>query len=235
MTQKTAKGIFWVGTLSSLILFLALTVDTHRQVAVLTNADKLSDEVVAGKKVFQKYNCNVCHTILGFGAYYAPDLTRVYDRRGEAYIRRVLEQPEVVLANSFRKMPQQNLSAQEVDRLAAFFAWVNEIDTNDWPPQDSKTRSANRLTANTGMTRGAALFKGTGCFECHTLEGVGREVGPALDGVGDRYDAAALERLIADPHSVNPSAVMPPYGEELSAADIQAIADFLSRQNGGVR
>jgi hypothetical protein len=32
----------------------------------LTHASQLSAEVVAGKRVWQKYNCNDCHTILGF-------------------------------------------------------------------------------------------------------------------------------------------------------------------------
>ncbi len=27
--------------------------------------------------------CNDCHTILGFGAYYAPDMTKAYFRLGE--------------------------------------------------------------------------------------------------------------------------------------------------------
>ncbi|MFN2128464.1 MAG: cytochrome C, partial [Anaerolineales bacterium] len=78
MSEKSAKIIFYGGTLISAILFLYLTFDTHRQVGVLTHADKLSENVVAGKRVFQKYNCNDCHTILGFGGYYAPDLTKVY-------------------------------------------------------------------------------------------------------------------------------------------------------------
>ncbi|MGQ9834912.1 MAG: c-type cytochrome [Thermoanaerobaculaceae bacterium] len=37
---------------------------------------------MAGKRAFEKYNCNDCHTILGFGGYYAPDLTRAYQRLG---------------------------------------------------------------------------------------------------------------------------------------------------------
>ena len=83
LTQKGAKSILWLGTLSSLILFLILTVDTHRQVKVLTKAENLSDQVVQGKRVWQKYNCNDCHTILGFGGYYAPDMTKVYKRIGQ--------------------------------------------------------------------------------------------------------------------------------------------------------
>ena len=50
MTEKAAKWIFWVGTLSSLVLFLVLTVDTNSQFAALTHADQLDDQVVAGKR-----------------------------------------------------------------------------------------------------------------------------------------------------------------------------------------
>jgi nitric oxide reductase subunit C len=49
------------------VLFLVLTVDTHSQFAALTNADQLDEQVIAGKRAFQHYNCNDCHTILGFG------------------------------------------------------------------------------------------------------------------------------------------------------------------------
>ena len=73
MNQNVAKAVFWIGTLTSLILFLALTVDTHGRFDALTNADELDDQVVAGKRAFERHNCNDCHTILGFGAYYAPD------------------------------------------------------------------------------------------------------------------------------------------------------------------
>src|SRR6185369_13032500 len=108
MTKKTAFWIFLVGTLSSAILFLGLTVDTHRQVAALSHADKLSENVVAGKRAFEKYNCNDCHTILGFGAYYAPDLTKVVQRVGADGIRYRLKNPELAFARSVRKMPQQH-------------------------------------------------------------------------------------------------------------------------------
>jgi mitochondrial fission protein ELM1 len=53
MTERTAKIIFWVGTLSSLALFLALTLDTHRKFDALTHADRLDDHVVAGKPRFR--------------------------------------------------------------------------------------------------------------------------------------------------------------------------------------
>ena len=87
MTLSQGKALFIWGTVISAVLFLGLTWDTHRQVEALSHVDKLSDDVVEGKRAFEKYNCNDCHTILGFGAYYAPDLTKVVQRIGEDGIR----------------------------------------------------------------------------------------------------------------------------------------------------
>jgi len=237
MTSKTAKWIFYLGTLTSAALFLALTWDTHRQIGALTHADQLSDDVAAGKKVFQKYNCNDCHTILGFGGYYAPDLTKVYKRRGEQYIRQIVTQPEVVLAKSFRKMPQQHVSEAEINQLLTFFSWVNGIDNHDWPPQDSpkrKSRAAERLSGNSNLSLGAALFKENNCFSCHKLLEIGGDIGPSLDEVGDRLDWETIKKHIADPQSIKQDSQMPAY-PDLSAEELQAIAEFLVHQKGAAR
>jgi hypothetical protein len=53
MTKKVAFWIFLLGTLSSAVVFLAATLDTHQQLATLSNAYKLSDQVVAGKRAFE--------------------------------------------------------------------------------------------------------------------------------------------------------------------------------------
>lgn len=41
---------------------------------------------VDGKRVFQAYNCMGCHTIVGNGAYFGPDLTKVYGQVGPAWL-----------------------------------------------------------------------------------------------------------------------------------------------------
>jgi nitric oxide reductase subunit C len=229
MTQKTAFWIFLVGTLSSAVLFLGLTWDTHRQVEILSHADKLSEQVVAGKKTFEMYNCNDCHTILGFGGYYAPDLTRVMHRIGEDGVRYRIKSPELAFADSFRKMPQQNLSDAEMGNLASFFTWVGEIENGDWPPQDSRkrlTRGEKRLVATVGVSPGAAVFQTKGCLNCHSLHGVGSTFGPALDTIGRKLTVEQIEHYIKDPESVNPEAQMPPQ-EDLSEEELEAVAKFL--------
>lgn len=229
LSRKSAIWICLVGTLSSLVLFLILTIDTHRQVRVLTKAENLSDEVVQGKRVWQKYNCNDCHTILGFGGYYAPDMTKVYKRIGTVGIQERLKKPEVVLAKSWRKMPQQNIKDDEIKQLVAFFKWVGDIDTHDWPPQDSDklpSSGIRRMIASVGVSPGGALFKEKGCFGCHKLGGIGSSAGPALEGLGGKYNSETLARYIKAPATVNPKSNMPPQ-PEVSPSDAEQIANFL--------
>lgn len=229
MSSAFAKAIFWVGTLVSIAIFLGMTVHTHRSFDALTHADALDERVVAGKRAFERHNCNDCHTILGFGAYYAPDLTRAYARLGEDAVRRRLEEPEVVFASSYRKMPQQHLAAQEIEDVVSFLRWVSNIENHDWPPQDSPNRwkrSTERLLASAAMTPAAALVKQERCLDCHSLGGTGGTLGPRLEWIGGRRDAEYVARYIADPHAVSPGSRMPAY-ENLSEGQRLMIGEFV--------
>jgi putative heme-binding domain-containing protein len=62
---------------------------------------------------------------------------------------------------------------------------------------------ADVLTLGGDRTRGEALFA-KHCLECHTVQGVGKAVGPELVGVRKRERAALLEDLL------NPNAALPP-------------------------
>ncbi len=229
MSHTTAKWIFWVGTLVSLGLFLALTYNTQGQFAALTHADKLDSHVVAGKHAFQARNCNDCHTILGFGGYYAPDLTRAVARIGEDGVRRRLEKPEVAFADSYRKMPQQHLGAQEIEDIVAYLRWVGDIDNHDWPPQDSPNRwkrSTERVLAGAALSPAAALIQQESCLSCHTLGASGESKGPRFEWIGARRDAATIARYLADPEKVAPGAQMPAF-DTLSQAQREMIGEFI--------
>jgi nitric oxide reductase subunit C len=229
MTEKAAKWIFWLGTLSSLALFLALTVDTHSQFAALTHADKLDTQVIAGKRAFEHYNCNDCHTILGFGGYYAPDLTRAYTRLGDDTIRRRLAEPEVVFANSYRKMPQQNLSAEEINAIVTFLSWVAGIENNDWPPQHSEERwkrSTERLLAGAALSPGAALVNQEGCLACHALGKRGEARGKRLEWIGARRSATWIAEYLEDPEKLAPGTEMPAF-DYLSGEQRQMVGEFI--------
>jgi nitric oxide reductase subunit C len=230
MTKKIAFWIFLLGTLSSAVLFLYLTYDTHKQVEALSHADKLSPAVVEGKRTFEKYNCNDCHTILGFGGYYAPDLTKVVQRVGEEGIRYRIKSPEKALEKSRRKMPNLKVSEAEISNLVAFFQWVGEINNGDWPPQDRKqqlTRGEEIMVAKVGVSAGAAVYKTKGCMNCHSLHGEGGTFGPAHDHAGRTMTLEQIEHYVKNPKSVNPKAMMPPQ-TELSEKELEEVAIFLS-------
>ncbi len=229
MSQRAAKWIFWAGTLSSLAFFLALTVDTNGRFAALTHADRLDDHVVAGKRAFEHRNCNDCHTILGFGAYYAPDLTRAHVRVGEDGIRRRLQNPETALAASYRKMPQQHLSPQEIEDVVAYLAWVAKIENHDWPPQDSTAgwkRSTDRLLASASVSPAAALLQQENCLACHALGGRGENKGPRLEWIGARRGADYIAQYLADPEKFAPGAQMPAF-DHLSQGQREMIGEFI--------
>ena len=53
------------------------------------------------------------------------------------------------------------------------------------------------------------------CVACHALPGqkdLQSTFGPALAGVGTRYDAAQLRQWVTDARTVKPATLMPPFG-----------------------
>ncbi len=227
MTVRQGRNIFIWGTAVSAVVFLGLTVDSHLKIPARTSEAKLDEQVVHGKWVWQYRNCNDCHTILGIGGYYAPDMTRIMSVRDNAWMTRFLKDPERVLPVP-RRMPDRNLSDREISDLIAFLTWVNGIDTNSWPPNPIAVSQGGQTLTGTAQA-GASLFTALGCTSCHAIGGIGGQVGPPLDGVGSRRDRAWLETQIVDPQAHNRDTNMPAY-PNLPSADLNALVDYLVAQ-----
>lgn len=104
-----------------------------------TEAEQL---VMLGKKTTQAKNCMNCHTLLGNGAYYAPDLTKAYLDKGwinkevrDDMMVKFLMDPEknARTFGSNRKMPNLDITEQEAKGVVAFLKWMSSIDTNGFP------------------------------------------------------------------------------------------------------
>ena len=76
----------------------------------------LSKSAVRGKKIWEENNCIGCHMLLGEGACYGPELTRVYDRRGPAFIAAMLRDPEPVRHGSDRLPSKLEVCNEAVHR-----------------------------------------------------------------------------------------------------------------------
>ena len=87
-TKTMARNIFYGGTAFFFLLFLALTFDTVGQLPNRDNRAALEGElrpqIALGKKLWEDNNCIGCHTLLGEGAYFAPELGNVYQRFGNS-------------------------------------------------------------------------------------------------------------------------------------------------------
>jgi len=111
---------------------------------VSTDESTLTEGVVRGKHVWERNSCINCHSLLGEGAYFAPELGNVWVRYGgrddpegarAALVAWMQSQPSGIEGR--RQMPQFNLNDQELNDLADFLEWTSRINTQGWPPNDA--------------------------------------------------------------------------------------------------
>ncbi|MGD8567568.1 MAG: cytochrome c [Gammaproteobacteria bacterium] len=107
----------------------------------------LSDEeaekiVTKGKLTIQSKNCINCHTLLGNGAYYAPDLTKAWldptwaseDIREQLMVNFLMDpSTNARTYGSGRKMPNLGITKEEAKSIVAFLKWMSAINTNGFP------------------------------------------------------------------------------------------------------
>jgi len=110
-----------------------------------------------GKLGSQAKNCMDCHTLLGNGAYYAPDLTKAWldpawgpegsmqamtgkDTKEEA-MAEFLEHPSQYPTHA-RMMPNLGITAKEAIGLVAFLKHMSSIDTNGFPRNFGRMQGA---------------------------------------------------------------------------------------------
>jgi nitric oxide reductase subunit C len=200
VTKRAARLFFVISTLLSALIFTVLTIDSHRQFPKLTNAAAIDERVIAGKHVWHRQNCTNCHTLLGEGAYYAPDLTQIATQRGAPYLRQFMKNPATFYSEERdgRLMPTLKLSDQEIDDVIAFLSWVSRIDTNGWPPRPILVKGSAvpgvagalglpppAAVSQDPVELGRAAFNATppGCSACHSIVPGVSVVGPTLAGI----------------------------------------------------
>ncbi|HEY8555388.1 MAG TPA: c-type cytochrome [Burkholderiales bacterium] len=218
MNKRQTRLFAVASTAIATVVFLALTVDSHRRFPKLTNAENITPAVSAGMDVWHRYNCINCHTLFGEGAYYAPDLTKITQHRGEAYLTAYMRDPSQFYDEQRhrRLMPRQGLSDEEIQNLIAFLDWVSKVDNQGWPPRpilvtgtaipgmdvattriDGRPAGSRPVTAESNPAAiGEALFRSVtpACNACHSIAPGVNLAGPTLAGI-----AARAEQIVASP------------------------------------
>lgn len=118
------------------------------------SAQEAADLLRLGKLTSQAKNCMNCHTLLGNGGYYAPDLTKAWldpawkdggplqgmtgKNTKEEAMAEFLMNPSQYPTHA-RMMPDLGITAEEAKGLVAFLKHMSSIDTNGFPRNFSKT------------------------------------------------------------------------------------------------
>ncbi|MGB3556220.1 MAG: cytochrome c [Jannaschia sp.] len=145
LTKARARNIFYGGSLFFVVIFVALSVQSHRYIVNKSTAGApLTEAVIHGKHVWERNSCINCHTLHGEGAYFAPELGNVMTRWG------VADDPEAAFEildgwmesqpsriEGRRQMPYFELSEEDKRGLAEFLRWADQIDTQGWPPNEA--------------------------------------------------------------------------------------------------
>ncbi len=135
-TKSMARNMFYGGAVFFFLLFVGLTFDTMGQLPKRDHRENITPEVARGKMLWEVNDCIGCHTLLGEGAYFAPELGNVYTRFGnskEAIMAFIKSRP-VDGIEGRRSMPQFNFSDEDLNAIAEFLKWTSEINTAGWPP-----------------------------------------------------------------------------------------------------
>ncbi len=210
MTNRQARHFAIASTAIAAFVFLALTIDSHRQFPELTNAENITPEVTRGMDVWHEFNCINCHTLFGEGAYYAPDLTKIAQLRGRPYLEAYMRDPSRFYDEQThrRLMPKQDLSDEDIADLVTFLDWVSNVDNQGWPPRPiyvtggltrgdaapaaAEAAEATPVTpADADVARGQNLFRTVtpACNACHSVQPGADMAGPSLAGIASRTEA----------------------------------------------
>lgn len=136
-TKGMARNIYYGGSVFFFLVLIGLTVDTVSNLPKTDNRQNLTEQVAAGKHLWENNDCIGCHSLLGEGAYFAPELANVYTRFGESTeaIKAFIKYRPANGIPGRRSMPQFNFTDDELEEIAQFLKYANGIKTaRNWPP-----------------------------------------------------------------------------------------------------
>ena len=199
--RKWLVAAGWMAVLG----LIGLTIQGAR--TPLTNPIGEKDPMVMeGKRLFVELHCEYCHTLHGQGGTVGPVLDDVGVRRDRDWLANHFRNPKKISPGT--KMPNFNLLDGEVEALVAYMS---------------------SLGGGTFSPKAPGLFE-ENCATCHKFHGVGEEIATDLTHIAGVRDSDYIAAYIKDPTKLNPDAAMQGFSDQLSADQIQDIANYLYQQ-----
>ena len=155
-------------------------------------------------ELFERYKCYVCHRFNGYGGTLAPDLTNEGSRAQKKWIAEFLKNPQTLRPTLTFRMPQFNMTDEEVSVLADYLSMVMQTPAVNLASVDSKQFTPQM--ASLGKQLYEVKYQ---CQSCHTIGSAGGYVGPNLTNAGNWINAAWTEEWLKNPQSLQPEAIEP--------------------------
>ena len=153
-------------------------------------------------QLFERYKCYVCHRFNGYGGTLATDLTTEGSRAKKKWIAGFLKNPQTMRPTLTFRMPQFNMTDDEVSTLADYLSLVMQTPAVD--QATSKPYTAEMAS------RGKQLYEVKyQCQSCHTIGSGGGYVGPNLTNAGNWINPAWAAEWLKNPQSLVPDTIEP--------------------------
>jgi mono/diheme cytochrome c family protein len=211
--------------------------------------------VEAGERLYAGAGgCTACHGLgtrapnlltdhAGEGAIGARCAARVPGEDCKTYILHSMIEPGAYVVEGFENiMPdmRRQLTEAQIWSLVAFLQSLGgevTVTAADLPRDGDDEAGAGAAPARSTTMDARQLLQENACLGCHQLDGQGPPIGPPFDGMGARTSTDRIRRGILDPAAEVAegyeqfAGTMPPtFGQQLSAAQLEAIVQFLAER-----
>jgi mono/diheme cytochrome c family protein len=193
-------AIFWGGLTARAV---ATTPESREMdMSLVKPWQEISAGNLASIGFFRKAQCGACHVLGKSGT--GPDLTLAPSSRPADWLEQHIK--------SNPKAPG-TLTDEQMKMLVAFVAQRSAKAVDAWQ------------NAPQNAVEGARIYLANDCGSCHKLNGVGDELGPALNSVGERHDRSWIEQHFADPPKYSPDSIMPAF--QFRPDELKLITDYI--------
>jgi mono/diheme cytochrome c family protein len=122
-----------------------------------------------------------------------------------------------VVVKQMQAMASSHLNDEEVQRVLDF---LNYDESHRKAALKSQASSASG-----SITAGQAFYSAQGCDTCHSIAGKGGNMGPALNGVGEKLSRAQIAQIVKDGKA---NTTMPALPSGTTDQQLNELVDFLA-------
>ncbi len=174
---------------------------------------QLNAQAVAGRHLWQRSNCQVCHQLYGFGGFLGPDLTN-------AAARMERTQLDSLLTQGRGQMPAFKMQPDEIDAIWSFLNAMNKtgigqarnpklvqqgnfvaVGDAELGEASTPTEALNQIIAESGndsVAEGFRLVETGTCLACHVLYARSAIGAPDLSLSGSQLTPDEIATVLAN-------------------------------------